>query len=330
MAKDENVIIRRVCDGDFEQLVRLLDEVWPDVDYDKRKKMNYVLRESRGVNYCAELDGRVVGSRLSFYQNFYWGSRKLKNVQFADSCIHPVCRGKGVFINLNKAFLKDFFSRETGGDLVYNISVIASRRAYEKCGWKYIESLMKLRNFPQPAKALLKIGFNYHKLNAHINWEHNNEVRPIDPELLEARERELTKTDLLHMRYDEETFNWRMKSESGIKSFFAQGLGCVIYKIGHRGKLTEVEIGEIFFYEYSRKSFRKMMKAFKKAFRPDILWVMVSEGHPLKKWYSSACFFANPKQKYLHHGVRVESEEMKKICYTPQNWAISSLDIDTF
>lgn len=327
---EEEIIIRKVEPKDFESLVHLCEEVWPDVDYDKRNKMNYVIRESTGVSYCAELSGRIVGSRLSFYQNFYWGKRKLKNVQFADSCIHQVCRGKGVFINLNKVFLKDFFSKETGGELVYNVSVIASRKAYEKCGWKYIESLMKLRMFPQLIKTLFKIGFNYHKLNSHIIWEHDNDIRQIDPELLNIRENVFTQTDLLHMRYDEETFNWRMKSESGIKSLFVPGLGYVIYKVGHRGKLIEVELGEIFLYEYTKKSFNKVLNAFRKALNPDIIWVMVSEGHPLRKYYGSAWFFANPKQKYLHHGVRVESDEMKKICYNPQNWAISSLDIDTF
>lgn len=326
----EDIIIRKVNENDFEGLVQLCEEVWPDVDYDKRNKMNYVLRESTGVNYCAELSGKIVGSRLSFYQNFYYGSRKLKNVQFADSCIHPVCRGKGVFINLDKAFLKDFFSKQNGGELVYNISVIASRKAHEKCGWQYIESLMKLRKFPQFFNTICKIGFNYHKLNAHIDWEHDNDVQPIDPELLRIREEAFTQTPLLHMRYDEDTFRWRMKAESGIKSFFAQDLGYVIYKIGYRGKLIEVEIGELFLYEYTKKAFKKLLKVFNKRIKPDILWVMVSKGHPLRNFYSSSWFISNPKQKYLHHGVRIETNEMKDICYNPNNWAISSLDIDTF
>lgn len=327
---EEEIKIRKVEDKDFEGLVRLCDEVWPDVDYDKRNKMNYVLRESTGVNYCAELSGKIVGSRLSFYQNFYYGYRKLKNVQFADSCIHPVCRGKGVFINLNKAFLKDFFSKQNGGELVYNISVIASRKAYEKCGWQYIESLMKLRKFPCPLKTLFKIGLDYRKLRAHIDWEHSNNIKEIDPELLRIREKEFSKTDLLHMRYDEDTFNWRIKSESGIQSFFVSGLGYVLYKIGHRGKLVEIELGELFLFDYSQKAFNKLLKEFNKSIKPDIVWVMVSEGHPLRKYYESSHFFANPKQKYLHHGVRVETDEMKEICYNPMNWAISSLDIDTF
>lgn len=325
-----DIIIRKVKSDDFEGLIQLYEEVWPEVDYDKRKKADFVLHESNGVNYCAEMDGRVVGSRLSFYQNFYWGSRKLKNVQFADSCIHPVCRGKGVFINLNKAFLQDFFSEQTGGELVYNISVIASRNAYEKCGWKYIESLMKLRKFPRPIKTLFKIGFDYRKLSAHIDWEHSNNIKEIDPDLLRIREKEFSKTNLLHMRYDEETFRWRMKSESGIQSFFVPGIGYMIYKIGYRGKLVEVELGEMFLYEYSRKTFKKLLEEFNKSINPDIIWVMVSEGHPLRHFYESSRFLSNPKQKYLHHGVRVETDEMKEICYNPQNWAISSLDVDTF
>jgi hypothetical protein len=132
------------------------------------------------------------------------------------------------------------------------------------------------------------------------------------------------------VNYDKDTFEWRMKSESGIKQFSDCRLGCIIYKIGCRGIIKEVEIGEVFLYEYTQHNFKELLKQFSKKFHPDILTVLISEGHPLKSWYKSSLFLFNPKQKYLHHGVRVETEEMKKVCYNPKNWAISSLDIDTF
>lgn len=325
----EEIIVRKVQPSDFEGLVHLYEDVWPDVDYNKRKKADFVINQSKGIDYCAERGVQIVGSRTSFFQNMYYGHQKLNCVQCGDSCVHPSCQGKGLFQRMNKAFLKGFFI-EQPGELVFNISVAASRRSYEKLGWNYIESLMKLTRLAQPLQTLIKLKLDIRKFKTAIIWEQENDVKQIDPLLINAREELLANLNLLHINYDDKTFYWRMKSESGIKSFFALGVGYVLYKIGHRGKLVEVEIGEIFLYEYTKKSFNTILKTFKKAFRPDILWVMVSEGHPLRQFYSSACFFANPKQKYLHHGVRVESDKMKKICYNPHNWAISSLDIDTF
>lgn len=63
---NEEFIIRKVVENDMENLVKLYDEVWSDVDMDFKDKANFVLRESTGVSYCAEKEGRLVGSRTSF------------------------------------------------------------------------------------------------------------------------------------------------------------------------------------------------------------------------------------------------------------------------
>ena len=324
------ILVRKVNTEDFSALVNLYEEVWPDVDYDKERKANFIVRESHGINYCAEDGGRLVGSRTSCPINLFYGKNRLNTVQIGDSCVHPSCRGKGLFLKMNEAFLKDFFSNENKGELIFNISVYASRKAYEKLGWRYIESLMALRKFSRPFKTFANIGFNPKRLFAPIRWDKRNDVIDIDNVLLESRERFLRKNDILHVNYDKDTFEWRMKSESGIKQFSDCKLGCIIYKIGYRGTIREVEIGEVFLYEYTQHNFKELLKQFSKKFHPDILTALISEGHPLKSWYKSSLFLCNPKQKYLHHGVRVETEEMKKICYNPKNWAISSMDIDTF
>ena len=326
----EQISIEKVKKTDFESLVKLYEDVWPDVDYDKRKKANFIVNESNGINYCAKRGNEVVGSRTSCPFNFFYGSRKLKTVQVGDSCVHPSCRGKGLFLKMNQAFLDEFFGNENKGELIYNISVFASRKAYEKLGWKYIESLMSIRKFVNPIKTLFKLKFNLKRVSNPIIWDRQEDEITIDERLLESREDFLNHVDLLHVRYDEPTIKWRLKSQSGIKLVKVDNLGCILYKIGHRGVLVEVEIGEIFLYDYTQKNFKELLSVFIKQCHPDIVKVLVSEGHPLKAWYKSCLFLSNPKQKYLHHGVRVETEEMKRICYEPKNWAISSLDIDTF
>ena len=321
------IIIRKVLPSDFNGLVSLYNRVWPDVNYDKQEKANFVLNESKGVCYCAEKDGKIVGSRTSFYINMFYGKRSINCLQLADSCIDSTCRGQGLFLKLNQAFLKDFFPT---GDLIYNISVIASKNAYEKLGWRYIESLMVLRKLVHPVRTVLKLLCNIKDLKLPIVWAAGDSNLHISQKLLDFRENKFSDSCHLHIFYDEKNINWRFKSKNGIRIFNDDELGSVIYKVGRRGKLVEALIGEVFLFSYEEKHFNTLINRFSKFVKSDLLSVWISEGHPLKQWYRNSYFLNNPRKKYLYHGVKVESKEMKEICYNPNNWAISSLDIDTF
>ena len=82
----ENVFeIRKVSQSDITALAALYEQVWPNVSFDKLEKVNFVLKESTGVSYCAIKEGEIVGSRTSFFMPAYYGERKLNCVQFADS-----------------------------------------------------------------------------------------------------------------------------------------------------------------------------------------------------------------------------------------------------
>jgi len=322
-----DIIIRKVCENDVQELERLYENVWPEVKFDKKAKAEFVVKKSEGVSYCAEDNGRIVGSRTSFYVNMYYGTRPLQCVQCGDSCVDSAYRGKGLFLKMNKAFLKDYFQT---GDLIYNISVYASKKAYEKLGWHYIESLMLLRKICRPFHTLQKIKGDIRKLGGDIEWDLNQLEFSIDDELLEKREKILSNQLSLHVRYNGDIIRWRQKSYSGIRCLKIDGVGAMIYKKGKRERLNVIEIGEIFLKDYCPSNFKEMMKEIKKRLSPDIIMVMVSLGHPLFSYYKKSGFWHNPRQKYLYHGTRVETEEMKKIAENPLNWAISSLDIDTF
>jgi hypothetical protein len=107
-------------------------------------------------------------------------------------------------------------------------------------------------------------------------------------------------------------------------------IGAIIYKVGSKEGLCVVEIGEMFLKRYNQACFDKAIKMLVNNLNPDMIIVMVSFGHPLLPFYKKRHFLSNPKQKYLYHGTRVETDEMRKIAETPDNWAVSSLDIDTF
>lgn len=327
MDASNSIIIRKVTDQDFGKLVKLYSEVWDNVTYNKEEKANFILKESFGISYCAEKNGEIVGSRTSFFLNFYYGTRKLICVQVGDSCTREDCRGQGLFGKMNKAFLSDYFSKETGGELIWNISVEASKRVYEKLGWNYIQSLQTIIKFARPFHILSKVGINIKLLGGDVAWDLESKTEPINETLLKVREDILSRKGLLHVNYDKDTFCWRMKSRNGIKTYSDDKLGTVVYKVGTKKGLTFVQIGEVFLYEYSQNALKTLFKSFQDVVKPDVIKTAISLGHPLYNLYPKNGF---RRLHFLHHGVRVETDDMKEICYNPYNWAISSLDIDTF
>lgn len=324
---ETDIIIRKVTEKDIPGLVKLYEEVWPDVTYNKWEKANFVVVESDGINYCAEKNGDIVGSRTSFYLNFFFGSQRIKCIQVGDSCSRKDCRGKGLFGSMNKALLKDFFSEEIGGQLIWNISVPASKSVYQKLGWNYIESLQTIIKFARPFHIITKVGLNLKCLSGDVEWDMKNDTPVIPSCFLAAREAQMRKGHTLHVNYDEYTFLWRLKSKSGIKLFNVEDLGCVVYKIGQKKGLKFVMIGDVFLAEYNTTNFVKLIDLFQKSLNPDIIKSSISIAHPLYSFYLKSGF---RKLHFVNHGVRVDSAEMRDICYNPSNWAISMLDVDTF
>lgn len=321
--------IRKVTYSDAEALLKLHDSVWPDVDYDKKDKMRFMLKESSGVSYCAEMNEELVGSHLSFFQNFYWGENKLRVVETGDTCVNPSCRGLGIFQKIYNAFRRDFFDSEKG-EMIWGISSPAAVKSFTKAGKQFINTSMVLRHFCRPIHTLFKMHFNIRELTSPLSWDKKQIVEKIDPELLKLREKFINQKQLLHVKYDEDTFLWRVKSNSGIKSFYIPNVGYALYKLGYRKKIVEIELGEVFLYQYNLQTLRTVLKGLRKETNCDVMWLIISEGHPLRPLYGKLHFLTNPKKKYLPHCVLVENEELKQICYNPYNWAISSIDIDTF
>ena len=323
-----DLIIRKVTDADVDSLVRLYCEVWPELKSIHQQKADFVLRESTGVSYCAEKDGKIVGSRTSFYMPVYYGSRKLNCVQFADSCIHDSCRRQGLFLKLNQAFLQDFFE-EKGGELVYNISVQASKNAYEKLGWVYIESLALFDKYARPLNILRKTRFDIRKLHGSVREDIETKVHEIDSRLLDARSKWFQGKELIHVNYTPETFQWRMKSGNGIKMYQVEGVGCAIYKVSYKEcGIKILTVGDFFLYDYTKESLKKLEKALRKHEKPDRIIGYFTLSHPLFNLMRK-CHYRGGK-RFLFHGVKVIADEMKQICLNPRNWAISFLDIDTF
>lgn len=325
----DGIVIRKVVANDIVPLANLYTEVWPELGLEYHlQKAKFVLQESSGVSYLAEKEGKIVGSRTSFFMPVYYGKRKLNCVQFADSCVHESCRGKGLFLRLNKAFLQDFFE-EKGGELIYNISVDASRKAYEKLGWNYIKSLCLFQKYVRPFSILWKVKFDIRKIHGAVAYNQGTDIQEIDPTLLEIRTELLQQKEKIFVDYTNNNISWRLKSQNGIKVLNVPHVGSVIYKVGLKSSgIKVILIGDIFLYEYSMAQIREAEKALRSKEHPDIMQGYFTPGHPLYSLLRKSHF--QGEGRFLNHGVRVNNKEMKTICYQSENWALSFLDIDTF
>ena len=327
---EDNITIREITSDDIMQLVSLYDRVWPENAGNFLHKTAWAIKSSDYNGVCAEIENKIIGSRACFYANIYYGDKKISSVQLRDSCVDKKYRRYGLFTRMNKAFLSAYF--KTKDELIYNISVDASRKAYEKIGWVYIDSLSNLTRILNICRFLIHSKFNIKKLAGNIVSDKSDipNVDKIPEELLVIRENLMIESKLLHNRYDRETLRWRVGSDSNIKLLMVEKCGVCFYKTGYKNGLYCCTIGEMFLYEYSYKYLRKVLKQLERIGKFDVINISITHSHPLYKSYRRSKFMLNPKRKYLNHGVRVESEKMKEICLNPDNWAIADLDIDTF
>jgi hypothetical protein len=327
----KNIQFRDITPLDQNALVELYDRVWPETAGTKLGKTKWVLSSPAFHGICAFVDEKIIAARSSFHYNIYYGSRKLNTIQYANSCVDSNYRRYGIFSKMNALFLNKFFV-EDKNDLIYNVSVHASKMAYQKLGWVYIDSLTKLRYFADVWNVIRKTKLNIKKLSGNEIYQKTDipDLTDFDDTLLDIRETYFRKTVNIHSFYDKDFFRWRLNSDSNIALLKIEGIGVVIYKTGNKNGLRIIKIGEVFLYEYNNQNFKRAIKFLIKTFPTDILEIAITEQHPCYQFYRKMRFVINPFKKYLNLGVKVISEEMKQICLNPANWALSTIDIDTF
>lgn len=324
--------LRDITPLDEEALVKLYDNVWTEAAGTKQGKTKWMLSSPIFYGICAiGAEGQIIGSRPSFYSNIYYGDRPLKAVQCGNSCVHSDFRRYGIFSKMNNMFLDKFFV-EGRNDLIFNISVYASKMAYQKLGWVYIDALSKLTYFANFWNVLWKTKFNPKKLAGNVIYQQKTipNLNDFDFKLLEIRENYFCQTINLHTYYGKDFFSWRLNSDTNIALLQVDNLGVVVYKIGEKNGLNVITIGELFLYEYNKKNLKQAIDIVKKTFKADLLEIAITEQHPCYQFYKKVGFINNPIKKYLNLGVKVVSDEMKQIALNPSNWVLSGIDIDTF
>ena len=327
---EDDIIVRKITREDVIPLAQLYDRVWPENAGRHYSKTAWGVEAADFCGFCAERGGRLIGSRACFRANIFIGSKRITSVQFGDSGVDNEYRRYGLFSRMNKSFLDCFF--RTGNELIYNISVDASRKAYEKNGWVYIESISNIYRIIHPFSFIFKVKGNIRRLSGNLIVDDAiiPDVDSVPSHLLELRESEMVKKELIHNRYDRDTLKWRLGTDSGIRLLLEKTGGAVFYKTGKLNCLHCCIIGEMFLENYSYRCFKKTIRALIATGDYDVISIAITHAHPLYRFFRRNGFILNPLKPYLNHGVRVESDKMKEICLDPKNWALSEIDIDTF
>lgn len=323
------IIIRKIDNLDIPHLTELYTRVWPNYPFDRINKTKWAVTTSPEKGFCAEIDGKIIGSRSSFFTNCYLGNSKLRCVQFGDSCVDVDYRGVGLFTKMNKAFLEAFFSDQEPS-IIWNVSVDASKKAYEKLGWKYIRSLSGLYYISRPIRFLFKSGFHLNMISGPKEYTDAPipDVSQIPTEFIMNREEIHRKNGQIHTFYDEDTLRWRVGSASGIRLFSKPKMGACFYKLGNRDRVVYLRIGEVFLAEGA--SLKSLIKELIRIHHADVVITSISSAHPLYKNYKRMGFINNPFKKYLNLGFKTNSSSLLSACSNTKNWALCNLDLDTF
>lgn len=327
---DKNIIIRKIRLSDQYQLADLYDRVWPEERGHHLEKTKWAISSSEHTGVCAVDGDRIIGSRSCFHTNVKYGGETVDCVQFGDSCVDSDYRGQGLFLKMNQAFLADFY--RTGDELIYNVSVDASRRAYEKLGWVYLDSLSKLIKIVRPLSFIRKTKGDIRLLSGNPSFDPAEapDLSVIPEDLLKVRQSLMIEAGLLFNDYDRKTLDWRMGSGSDIRLFHYPGVGSCCYKVGTKNGLRCCIVGEVFLYDYSFRNLKKVLRILMKGADFDLMETVVSHAHPMYRWFRRMGFLVNPAKVYLNFGVKARSDRMKEISLNPENWALCNMDIDTF
>jgi GNAT superfamily N-acetyltransferase len=309
-----NYIISKLNPSEIEKLVDLFVLVWNDDKDDVSEKTRWAFENDFSKVLVARTErNQFIGSRGGVIWPLVYKDYKIKCYQFHGTCVHPDFRRQGIFSKLNKDFV--YIAKTDGFDLIFNISVKASRSGYEKLGWKYLKGFHRLTKFNLT---------NYFTKTIPYLVE-NPSVFSIPDSFLQSREIQFS--SLIHTRYDNAFLIWRLSNKTANYKVFQYQNAVVIYKIQIKKGKKEVIIGEVFLLEGFYSEFSVAMHALIKKEKPFMTYTYIYETHPFYNFYLKFFFLPNPFNYHLHFGTRsLKSEDYLK----NKKWGISFLDIDTF
>lgn len=299
--------------NELNKVVDLFCIVWGEERVKVEEKTNWAfMNDFSLVVVVKNENNEIIAVRGGIRWPLEYMGKTIQCYQLHGTCVHPNYRRRGIFSKMNLDFVKRV--TDEGVELIFNVSVKASRLGYEKIGWKYLKGFHRLTKFHPFTKssALDKNTPTTNALDLNIP--------------LVKRDKEIFH-DLVYPDYSEAFISWRLKNNTQNYDIFSHDNSYVIYKVIDKNNKRQLVIGEVFLSENKATVFIKTMTKLLRIIKPQMSVCYIFKHHPYYNFFLLLLFVPNPRNLNLNFGVRNLGEATD---YTDHKWGLSFLDIDTF
>lgn len=297
---------------------RSLEDLWRLVfgksSVDSEYLISWLTEERAGMLLIAvNKSGTVVGSRGSWYWEFDNQKRDLKASQFGLTAVHPEYRRRGIFSKLNRRCLQ--ILENEGVDFVFNISLPNAMLGYEKMGWEYNFSFLRLMRFNV-------IPFS-RPTDFRIHRKMDDRLLSVLGSMFSRAKGDIANLTSVH---DIKTLQARFKGKNNYNVYETEDI-IIIYKKIKEKLFSSILIGEMFFRTPGFEALKKHLNAIQVFEKSFFISTYASINHPLVNLYQRNMFKMLPKKSPL--GIKLINRELD-IRDLHENLIISYIDVDTF
>ena len=328
----ERVEVRPLDSSELGGVVELFDVVWPTkAGHLERTNWAFAANPLGRVPLVGAIDiesGAIVGVRGAIRWPLGGGGVPLpmNAVQMHGTCVHPAYRRMGLFTRMNREFIRQAQGREI--ELIFNVSVAASRAGYEKLGWCYLPGFRAYHRIERPGRLIGTL-LKRKKAQSGLVDRAESHVDPLSrPDYSTVRsfldERSVRLGDLKHTVYAEPFFDWRF-SNSDHRIVGTDKIGYCVYRMRLAGGLRDLLIGDLW---PARGRTAALLAEAIGMERADTATIWMSVAHPLRSSLVAQRFVPDLRRS-LNFGVKAVGRRSEALL-SKSRWGSVSADIDTF
>ncbi|GAB1642999.1 GNAT family N-acetyltransferase [Krasilnikovia sp. MM14-A1259] len=328
MTITETVEMRGFGSRDLDRVVDLFDVVWPTAEgHRERTHWAFGANPVGTVPLVGAFDtetGAMVGVRGGIRWPLAGGvpGDALTAIQLHGTCVHPEYRRMRLFTRMCEEFVRQ--ARDSGFDVIFNVSVAASRAGYERLGWRYLPGFRAYHRIERLGSVVRRLA-RRGSPGAQAGSRVPESSRPAFGEVREFIDRrDSLLGELAHTAYPEDFFGWRF-SHSTHRIAGSADVGYCAYRVRTVGGLRDVLFGDL--WPAPRRA-AALIAAVVDAERADTSTIWMSGTHPLRGTLLRHGFIPDLRRS-LHFGVKTLSGRAEALV-APSRWGCVSADIDTF
>lgn len=322
------VLLRYVGPDDLDGLAALSAEVWSRPLAEERRAVEWSyhwnLQSRLPALVAVDAHDRLVGARALWPWPLVRGAmrRPISAVQFSGTVVHPDVRRRGLFRVLTEAALSLLDDR--GFEVIFNVSVPASRAGYEKLGWRYQRGL---RRYVMALPGLLPTRpASAGRVSTAL--ELSQEDMSSTLEMAEALSLGTAATEWNH-----EFLRWRLsRPGTSYLSVSDEDGGRLLARVNSLRGVSTMTVGAFSSEIRSGRRLRPLVASLSRHTGARIATMLASTGNTDSRTLIGAGFIPNPRRPNLNLGVRwldsVHGTEGQ--LDARRNWSLRTIDIDTF